>query len=180
MFLWIRCFGQHFFAGVVCVLLLASCGASQVARTPDTFLVPRGYIGWIRVDYGVHGAAPLTRVNGRLVHRIPASGYLKTSTVSQEGMAQDEFYFVEGQHRERLDNSEDATGMVWNQMTGFSLDENTSPDLTQLTMFIGSQSQFDLADRLPYWSWVGKVSGAGLEDGARLGLSRLIWAQFLR
>ena len=70
-------------------------------RHATRIYIPEGYVGWIRVEYGVEGAAPLP-VEWRLPppikwnrEVIPASGLLTTSTRLERTVG-GEFYFYNG------------------------------------------------------------------------------------
>jgi hypothetical protein len=60
------------------ILLLAIVRCVWPTRT-HKLLVPKGYVGWIRVEFGVPGAPLLPREDGLYVMRIPPSGRLRTS-----------------------------------------------------------------------------------------------------
>jgi hypothetical protein len=51
-------------------------------ETAETWLIPEGYVGWLRLDYSVTGAPPLPRQKGRYVIRVPKSGRVLTSTTN--------------------------------------------------------------------------------------------------
>lgn len=44
----------------VFVIAVAIIGC-DITREAETYLIPAGYIGWVRIDYGVAGAPPLRR-----------------------------------------------------------------------------------------------------------------------
>ena len=46
---------------------------------PYQYLIPRGYVGWIRVDFNVKAAPPLPVEGNYYVVRIPATGYFFSS-----------------------------------------------------------------------------------------------------
>ena len=63
-------------------LLVGSCGPLyKPDRPPEKLLLPDGFVGWTRLDYGVDGASPLLRDGEYVVVRYPASGHLVTSSV---------------------------------------------------------------------------------------------------
>lgn len=72
--------GRRLFAAV----LLALCtGATACKRsTPERWIIPAGYVGWLRLDYSVKGAPSLPLERGRYVVRVPPSGRVATSTVN--------------------------------------------------------------------------------------------------
>lgn len=72
-------------------------------RQPHRYLIPAGYIGWVRISYGVENAKPLQLEDGFLVFRIPPSGLLNTSSASATGWAIDEYYFYDNDTIQRID-----------------------------------------------------------------------------
>src|SRR5690349_9510849 len=74
------------------VLLLISCGKW---RTPETVYIPRGYIGWVRIQYSVANAPPLENKGGRLIVHVPQNGSVQTSTAMDWGLANDEYYYID-------------------------------------------------------------------------------------
>ncbi len=82
------------------VLVLNSCSDGN-RRHSTKIYIPEGYVGWIRVEYGVEGADPLP-VEWRLPppmlwnrEIIPPSGLLSTSTRLDRTVG-GEFYFYDG------------------------------------------------------------------------------------
>src|SRR5205814_9601725 len=49
-------------------------------RPPSRFLIPSGYVGWVRVDYRVATAPPLPREGKYLLVKVARDGSLQTST----------------------------------------------------------------------------------------------------
>ena len=56
------------------------------------FLIPEGYVGWVRVDFEVPGAPPLTVENGFYILRFSNTGRVQTSSRDILGW-QDEFLY---------------------------------------------------------------------------------------
>jgi hypothetical protein len=89
----------------------AAHGAKRVPPHPGhsraRFLVPLGYVGFIRVDYGVEGAPPLpTEKDGYYSIKLPPSGQVKTSSSEDfSGTFANgrEFFYWAGNRRQRLD-----------------------------------------------------------------------------
>jgi hypothetical protein len=48
---------------------------------PCKILIPRGYVGWISIHYGVKDAPPLTIEGDHILYRVPPNGELKTSSL---------------------------------------------------------------------------------------------------
>ncbi len=117
------------------------------ARTPDRFLIPAGYLGYVRVDYAVKGAKPLAKLENHFIIPIPASGYLQTSTKYEPGRAIDDFYYVTSSGRTVIKSDERPGSRVWNAGVDFRLD--VPSDFVSKTVFIGSQSQAEYVEYLP-------------------------------
>ena len=49
-------------------------------RPSARYLIPAGYVGWVRVEYGADGAAPLGREGKYLLVRVGADGTARTSS----------------------------------------------------------------------------------------------------
>jgi hypothetical protein len=60
--------------------------------TPERWIIPAGYVGWLRLDYSVEGAPPLPLEGGRYVVRVPLSGRVATSTVNDPSVDNNEYY----------------------------------------------------------------------------------------
>jgi len=92
---------------------IAACvlSACAPARTPDHFLLPDGFTGWVYVRYDDPSCAPLDMRDGRRVVRIPADGRLCTSTPYETGSARDLYEYIRPDGTTRpLDNAEISLG----------------------------------------------------------------------
>jgi hypothetical protein len=71
-------------------MLQAAAGCS-----PEGYRVvlPDEYVGWVRVDYRVPGAAPLPAEDGFQILLIPESGVLVTSSDMRTSPKRDEVFF---------------------------------------------------------------------------------------
>lgn len=64
------------------------------------FLIPEGYVGWIRVDFDVPGALPLPIEGGFYIIKFSESGRLQTSSSDIVDDRNEFFYYsTEGQFR---------------------------------------------------------------------------------
>jgi hypothetical protein len=72
--------------------LFASCRRSP---PPELWIIPKGFVGWLRLDYSVAGAPILPLENGRRVVRMPPEARLQTST-ADAGSIVDNRYAVDG------------------------------------------------------------------------------------
>ncbi len=59
------------------------------------FYLPKGYEGWIMINYGVAGADPLPEIEGVQQLRVPESGILNTSTTLEIGWRRDQFFWID-------------------------------------------------------------------------------------
>jgi hypothetical protein len=88
-----------FLACVWAALITAGC---YRARPTEIILIPKGFTGWIRIDYGVPGSPPVKKNWGEYLVPIPWSGRLSTSTPLGEGLAEDKYYEVDQSGRRQL------------------------------------------------------------------------------
>lgn len=111
-----------------------------MARHPTKFLIPKAYIGWIKVEYG-RNAPPLEMSNGRYVCRIPASGLLATSSPLEDGWAKDEYlYYSEDGSTEALrDTDWGGGGMIWAGSVAW--DPANAKQFTQ-SFYVGTEDQY--------------------------------------
>lgn len=83
-------------------------------RRPDRFVITQGYVGWVIVEYKVNGAPALPQEDGRDLYKIPRSGRLQTSSPPEDGMAQDEYFYIGPKGRLELeDTGWGEGGMIW-------------------------------------------------------------------
>ena len=76
------------------VLLLAglfALAACSTASRNELWIVPSGYVGWLRLDYGRHAQPALPIELGRYVVRMPPEGRLQTSSTNTARMDDIEF-----------------------------------------------------------------------------------------
>lgn len=142
---------------LVLLLLVASFGCEKAndfvrgqeeMRAPEKYIIPKGYVGWVRVDLGVPGAAALPVEDGRLVFNIPATGRLETSSKLEEGWAYDEYYYCDvAGHCERLPVSAPGeNGMIWGQSNAAERVRG-QPTRVYERFFVGTEEQFLQASR---------------------------------
>lgn len=60
---------------------------------PNIFLIPKGYVGWIEIHYGLKDYPPLPKEDGSFILQIPESGILKTS--NEPSYKLNKFYYVD-------------------------------------------------------------------------------------
>ena len=111
-----------------CIACVSVFGADIGSTRPAVrYLIPDGYVGWLRIDYAVSDARamqyglphvlPLPVENGVVVAEFPPSGYLVTSSRMEDGWAKDEYFYSANGVRKPLSQAHD-TGMVWEKANG--------------------------------------------------------------
>jgi hypothetical protein len=109
----------------LCFLVFTGCEAIWTLlrddRQPNRYLIPEGFVGWVRIDYEVEGAPELPVQDGFRVYRIPPSGLLKTSSAVEAGWASDEYCYVDtsGAREQLSATTRGGGGLIW--PGGFSL-----------------------------------------------------------
>jgi uncharacterized protein DUF6843 len=108
-------------------------------RAPERFLIPAGYIGWVRIEYRQASTSPLPTENGRRVLKIAANGSLRTSSDPYPGHGNDEFLYYSGSERTHLPNAGVCKGgMIWGRET--LVEDRTSTPFTRF--FVGTEMQY--------------------------------------
>jgi hypothetical protein len=134
------------------VMLLVACGdicgvELQSTRRSVRYLIPDGYVGWLRIDYGVNDAhapgygvkraLPLPVKDGAVIVELPPGGHLVTSSPMEFGAARDEYYYSGNGSLKALSQAHD-TGMVWNKFNGRFGGAASQTEF----MFIGSSADY--------------------------------------
>ena len=106
---------------------------------PSKFLIPKGYIGWIQLEYDVKDAQPVPVEDGEQVFEFGRSGTLRTSSSGPETGAEDEYlYYLDDGSRTQISQDYRAgKGMVWGQYQG-----SRGGVLTLFGFFIGTEEQY--------------------------------------
>lgn len=135
--------------GLLAILALTLIALSWASdrRQPRRFLIPDGYVGWLRVDYGVNAAHapgygvdrahPLPVQDGFLIYRFPPSGHIVTSSSLQEGWAKDEFFYVVNGKMTELSQAK-GSNMIWSVFNGRA---DGAAEQT-LFLFIGTEDEY--------------------------------------
>lgn len=88
-----------------CVLLLSVLSMFVGCRSRskrEVWIIPGGYVGWLRLDYSVAGAPPLPIEDGRYIVRLPRTGRLATSTANYPPVDHNEYVFEDASGRHKL------------------------------------------------------------------------------
>src|SRR5437868_933559 len=92
----------------VCLLsmlsLLSLAGCEAEHQRPAKVYIPDGYVGWVRIEYGVQGAPELqTDFFGPWEYQwFPASGLLQTSSPLRDGAASVNYFYYSGNETKPL------------------------------------------------------------------------------
>ena len=116
-------------------------GMRQATRPASRYLIPDGYVGWVRVEYGVNGAPALPVEDGRVVLRFPADARLQTSSPERFGWAKDEFFYVrDGGLRPLAQTGTAGGGSIWGRLNGEAMTVTGKRQYEEF--FVGSETQF--------------------------------------
>jgi hypothetical protein len=131
-------------AGIALAVGLASWIALALrgsGRLASRFLVPEGYVGWVKIEFGVPGAPPLPMEGGKYIVRFPPSGFLKTSTPEQSRGGRDSYYYYsDSGTRELADRTFGAGSLIWGQFHSQVLSSKGKRTYEQF--FVGTEQQF--------------------------------------
>src|SRR4051812_49346695 len=82
--------------------VLASAGCRSQIH-PSRYLLPEGYVGWVRIDFKMIDAPSTPVEDGYPLYKIPQSGILQTSSDFEFGEGPpDEYYYYSGDSRREL------------------------------------------------------------------------------
>ena len=130
------------------VVLLIGCG---VVRRGVTVLIPKGVVGWVRVEYEVPDASPLPQEGGRYIVAIPRSGFLKTSSKPDSGFGDDQYFYVDEHGRRtslQLDHGDPNVAAVRDRKT-FTIGAPGVLNRTFRAFFVGTESAYQSAPKDP-------------------------------
>ena len=119
----------------------ASCLTKQ--RRPCRYLIPEGYVGWVRIDFAVKGAPALPDQDGYSVFKFPPNGKLETSSDIEYGAAADEYYYYSDDKVRPLAVTDwDGGGMIWAHSNGASVNSNNEETARHEHFFVGTEEEF--------------------------------------
>jgi hypothetical protein len=122
--------------------IFSSCGER---RTPVTYELPYKYTGWVTVKFEKPNAPPLVQTDGRYYIKISDSGFAETSSKVEEGLAEDEYYWMKGDNKFILRSySEENTTMIHGEVYSYIGFQNfVNPDTLEIgkeiTLYDGSK-----------------------------------------
>lgn len=125
------------------VLVADSC---ERRRTPDKYIIPADYRGWIVITYGVSNALPLRVSNGYNEILISNKGIFETSSPLQDGWANDLYYFSDNKGLVPIKATEPGKGgMIWGGNVNVIEGEGNGRKIKKQRFFIGSEEEFNRA-----------------------------------
>lgn len=142
------------------LLILSGCHSHSKR---EVWLIPDGFVGWLRLDYSVPGAPPLPTESGRYIVRMPRSGQMRTSTANNPSIDQNEYYSddANGRHPLRFSRQDRRYG-VQNVFASGVLAINANrkislwqrPQITLECVYVGTGEDLK-ADRrnCSAWEW---------------------------
>ena len=145
---------KTFIAFLLFIVLGAASFTDNCAkqRRPNRYLIPDGYVGWVKVYFNVKEAPPLPIEDGHYLFKFPASGTLETSSAPEFGEATDEYHYYSENNRRLLTNTlYGGNGMIWGGYDGSattaSMGENTGdmPEENQVRysgFFVGTEPEY--------------------------------------
>jgi hypothetical protein len=126
---------------LVALTLWLSMGARHSTRHPSRFLIPEGYVGWVRIEFEVSGAPPLRIEGGDYLMKVPSSGLLKTSSSEEFGWAKDHYsYYSEKGTRPLPDSGLAGDRLIWGTINGESSGAQGKKKYEEF--FVGTKLQF--------------------------------------
>ena len=106
-------------------------------RPPSLYLIPSGYIGWVKIEYRVPSAPPLPREGKYLLLVLDGDGSLQTSSNLPTGWAHDRSFYYSGSSRQALSNAGWCKGgMIWGE------DSRNARKVVVQKFFVGAEDQF--------------------------------------
>ena len=129
------------------ILVVASILPAQQRRDerlhPYMYLIPRGYVGWIRIDFNVKDAPPLPVAGNYYVVKIPATGHFQTSTADAYGPLSDVYIYECGAERKRLitSQSKETLCRIWGNFEGPATLSGATPYPFRY-FFVGTREQY--------------------------------------
>src|SRR2546429_9618871 len=121
---------------VLVIPISANCQGQQ--RRPSRYLIPEGYVGWVRIDFNIKDAPSLSVEDGYYLFKFPPSGRIQTSSDMEYGAAKDEFYYYSGDTRHLLkETGWGHGGMIW---AGFNGGAQGEKEVHQY-FFVGTEEE---------------------------------------
>ena len=140
--------------GLLFMIMLMLTACSFFYKT-EKWIIPKGYVGWLRLDYGVAGAPPLPIENGRFLVRMPPTGRLQTSSLTNQSFEKNEYFYPDGGALDRL-------ALAWPPIPGYAVqsvyrERHFRPNMPKWftpefeCVFVGTRSDFNQKGDCSEW-----------------------------
>ena len=114
-------------------------GVQTSRRLSSRFLVPDGYVGWVKIEFQVPGATPVPAERDKYIFKIPVNGMLRTSSPERYGWGKDEYYYENHGVLRKLPTDADGR-LIWGRVNG---EHGGSSGPRQFEeFFVGTEQQF--------------------------------------
>jgi hypothetical protein len=102
------------------------------------FLIPEGYVGWLRVEHDVECASPIPVEDGVRVFRFTGASVLETSSPMPEDRAARQYFYyaVDGSERDLAEEYRSGNGMIWQERPG-----SRAGKMSMFIFFVGTEEQ---------------------------------------
>lgn len=102
------------------------------------FLIPEGYVGWLRVEYDVECFPPIPVGDGVRIFRFTGANVLETSSPMPEDATERQyFYYAEdGSERNLAADYRNGNGMIWQETLG-----SRGGKMRMFIFFVGTEEQ---------------------------------------
>ena len=129
---------------LVIASILAAAQRKDERLHPYMYLIPKGYVGWIRVDFAVRDAPPLPVKGNYYVVKIPATGHFQTSTLDAYRPTGDVYLYECGVERQKLiiSQREEASCRIWGNFEGPATISDATPYPFRY-FFVGPKEQYE-------------------------------------
>ena len=128
--------GHSWIIAILILLALVRCDR----RPAEVIEIPHDYRGWVEVRY-VRSCAPARIVDGgRHLIRISPAGKACVGSPWTEGVADDEYYFVDGATRMRVTRETPGAGMIWGRYTEQTTVPASEPIIERF--YVGTEEEY--------------------------------------
>jgi hypothetical protein len=107
-------------------------------RPVSKFLIPAGYVGWLRVEHDVECASPAPVESGLTIFRFTGTNVLETSSSMPETAAERRYFYysADGFDRDLAADYQNGNGMIWRETPG-----SRGGKMRMFMFFVGSEEQ---------------------------------------
>ena len=105
------------------------------------FLIPEGYVGWLRVEYDVECFPPIPLEDGVRIFRFTGANVLVTSSPMPDDAAERQYFYhtADGSERDVAADYGSGNGMIWQERAG-----SRGGKMSMFMFFVGTQEQSKL------------------------------------